>query len=203
MSWEESHDLANGMYGSQHSSYDLHRFGQRPMTVIRRGLTGRESVRYFSQYLALLFFCAAILQPEWAMAQSDPEVRVSMIDLLSLGGPLGKYTGNGNLVLEDDICVYNSAGSNFKIAFYTDVGSFEMVNGSHRLPFSVRFKVSGGAYQNVTYNLAETFSGAHTTSDSCGGVPNATYEVTLLQSDLLNRRPGAYSASLSIRIQQP
>jgi hypothetical protein len=60
-----------------------------------------------------------------------------------------------------------------------------------------------GGYTSMSYNSATNFSGANTSSTICNSSPNATYEIKLTKQNLLSVRPGNYSATLYILLQQP
>ena len=148
--------------------------------------------------LALLLVCRTSL----AQAPTPtPAVKVSAIDDISFG----TFTGGDDLTAEDPICVFNNQSSDFGVSFFTGSGSFVVTRsgGSETIPFSVRFKVGVGGYTSMSYNSATNFSGANTSSTICNSSPNATYEIKLTKQNLLSVRPGNYSATLYILLQQP
>ena len=126
-------------------------------------------------------------------------LRISAIDDISFGS----YTGNGGLTAEDPICIFNSASSSYRITFTTSTGGFNLASGANTLPFTLRYKAGGGSYQAMSYNSATQFGSADTSSQLCGGSTNASYEVSMTQAQLLSVRPGAYSATMTIVIEQP
>jgi hypothetical protein len=67
----------------------------------------------------------------------------------------------------------------------------------------LRFKEIGGSYSSLNHGQTYTFSGADTNSESCGGGTNAVYEVSMQASDLKSVRPGSYTTSLTVLVQQP
>lgn len=146
--------------------------------------------------LETLFTCSsASAQP----ATPTPAVKVSALDDVSFG----VFTGDGDMTAEDAICVFNNQSPDFSVTFFTSSGSFGIANGGNSVPFTVRFRVEAGGYTAVPYNSAVQFSGAHVSSHNCNGGTNAAYEIKMSRADLLSVRPGNYSATLYMVIEQP
>ena len=124
------------------------------------------------------------------------DVKITAINDLSFGS----YGGSGDLSSQDDICVYNSASQNYTVTVTSNNGQYALASGGNTIPFELRFKESGGIFTQLTYGVASAFSGADTVSTSCGGLTNASYQVKILQGDLLSARPGSYSTTLTILI---
>ena len=152
-------------------------------------------------FSCLILVGGAIFACPQADAQSPtptPAVKASAIDDVEFG----VFTGDSDLTAEDEICVFNNQSPDFAVSFLTSSGSFVIANGASSVPFTVRFKVSNGSYTAVSYNSPVSFSGAHTSSTNCNAASNATYEVKMAKADLLSVKPGNYSATLYIVIEQ-
>ncbi len=146
------------------------------------------------------YFLSSPCQAQTPTPTPEPNVvKVSHLDDLNFSA----YSGSGNVSLEDPVCVYNSAGSSYSVTFFEPSNSFLMSAGANTLPFHVRFKESNGSYVTFSPNQTTVFSGADTSSQSCGGSDNAVYEISLQQSQLLAARPGSYSGSVTLIVGQP
>lgn len=126
-------------------------------------------------------------------------VRISQISDLSFGS----YSGSGTFLRTDNICVYNNTTDSYRVTFTTDNGSFSIQNAGRSIPFTVRFKETNSAYSTLSYNTPATFGGANRTNELCFGLSNAKYEVSFTEADLLASRPGTYTATITIIIEQP
>ncbi len=151
-----------------------------------------------------MFFLALTLVCRSSLAQAPtptPAVKVSAIDDIEFD----TFTGGGDLTAEDPICVFNNQSTDFGVRFFTDSNSFVLsrAGGGDPIPFSVRFKVGAGGYTTMPYNSVTNFSGANTISTNCNNSPNATYEIRLTNEDVLSVRPGNYSVTLYVVIEQP
>jgi hypothetical protein len=126
-------------------------------------------------------------------------VKVSSINDVDLA----TYPGSGDLTGEDQVCIYNSVTSDFKITFTTATGAFNFSGAAGTVPFTLRFRTGSGAWTNMSYNTATGFTGASTAHETCSGMTNASYEIRMAEADLVAARPGSYSASLTILLEQP
>jgi hypothetical protein len=149
-----------------------------------------------------LFFFGLLMTLGMAHAHAQaptpiPGVGISNLNDLSFG----VYDGSGDKTLEDDVCIYSNPDPSYKVTATASTGDFGIQNGAMTIPFSVRFKSGNGAYQALTYNSPMSFSGADTTSTTCNGATNATYEVKFLRADLLKVPPGNYSGTLNLLVE--
>jgi hypothetical protein len=118
----------------------------------------------------------------------------------------GTYSGSGNAVLDDDVCVYtNNTSGQYKVTARGSGTSFAytITNGSQTIPYTVRWNTIAGTAGNVNLpsnSQTTTLSGANTTSQSCGGVKNANFEVTMTRSAVLGVPAGTYSGILTLII---
>lgn len=169
-----------------------------PMSVAA-GATGTICFRWLALLLIFILFQANAFAQTPTPTPAPDLLRISGIDDVSFG----TYTGNGGLTAEDSICIFNSASSSYRITFSTSTGAFNLASGANMLPFTLRYKAGGGSYQGMSYNSATQFGSADTSSQLCGGSTNASYEVSMTQAQLLSVQPGAYSATITIVIEQP
>ena len=113
----------------------------------------------------------------------------------------GSWSGTGDLVQTDLVCIYNTVDANYKISATSLAGSFQMNSGSNLLPFEVRFQGSVGGLTQLSYNTPTAFTSANTVSTACAGGTNATLKVTVTESALSAAVPGNYSGTLSLILE--
>jgi hypothetical protein len=145
--------------------------------------------------LASILIAANILGATMPVARADVQI-TGFTDI-----HFGTWSGSGNLVSTNSLCVYNTVDVNYNVTATAAGGVFQLVNGSNTLDFSVRFKKSGGSYTNLPYNTPIGFDNANTSSANCSGGTNATLEVTIQESALFAARPGTYSGTLTILLE--
>jgi hypothetical protein len=155
-------------------------------------------IKWLIVSLALFVAIFACSETNAQAPTPTPAVKASAIDDVEFG----VFTGDSDLTAEDEICVFNNQSSDFAVSFLTSSGSFVITNAANSVPFTVRFKVVNGSYTAVSYNTPASFSGAHTSSMTCNSSSNAMYEIKMTKADLLSVRPGNYSATLYIVIEQ-
>jgi hypothetical protein len=117
---------------------------------------------------------------------------------------LGTYSGIGDLQNEDTICIYNLGNSAYRVrASGTGPGgAYQMTGpGGATLPFEVEFRSGAGSFVALTHNSFTGFTGADTSSNSCGGTPNATLRVIAREANLLSVVNGSYSGTLTILLE--
>ena len=129
------------------------------------------------------------------------EVRISNLRDFTLGS----WSGSGDLYDNDDICIYNSGGTGYRITA-TGSGSgqaFTLSTTGGAVEYEVRFKDqagSGGSYVQLTSGTqVSSFSGASSSSDCNSGVDlNANIKITVTATALGSAVPGSYSGTLTI-----
>lgn len=118
----------------------------------------------------------------------------------------GSYSGSGSAVQDDSVCVYtNNPSGQYKI---TARGSgtlyaFTITNGSTTIPYTVRWNNTGSTSGNfqIDANIqSSTLSGASTTSQTCAGVNNANFQVTMTRDAILGVPSGTYTGTLTLII---
>ena len=63
----------------------------------------------------------------------------------------GTYSGSGALTSNEDVCVYtNDTTKNYHVLVTDSAGSFEVVNGSNNIPFTVAWNNAIGTTGNVS-----------------------------------------------------
>lgn len=113
----------------------------------------------------------------------------------------GSWGGTGDMVLTNDLCVYNSVDANYRITASGSGGSFQLVSGGNSIPYAVEFKKSGGSYSALTHGSSAAFNGANTASVNCGGSTNSTLRVTVTQAALDTAHAGSYGATLTVLVE--
>lgn len=144
-----------------------------------------------------LWICSLFSSVATRSSFAFADVKISAINDISLG----TYSGAGDLTGQDDVCVYNSASADYRITVTATGGAYNVTSGINSIPFEVRFKESGGSFTQLSYGVAEPFSGANSLSNSCSGGTNATIQVKILQNDVLLVRPGSYTSTLTLLIE--
>lgn len=136
-------------------------------------------------------------------------VRISALDDLSLASWV---TGDGDVTLTDDVCVYSSranGGYTIKATGSGTAGAFTLANGTNTLPYSVVWNSGGvGSLANTgTALVADTTSGALTKaardSSSCNGAtpgPTARLVVGMTATDLDSIVDGDYAGTLTMLV---
>ncbi len=113
---------------------------------------------------------------------------------------LGTWTGSGDKQSAVGVCIYSEAGSNYTITASGNGGAFALTGGSGSVVYGVEFSDSGisGTYAALTHGSARSFSGADSSSSTCGGTNNAGVRVTVSEAALGAAAPGNYSATLTL-----
>ena len=114
---------------------------------------------------------AALLYPAVALA----DVQISEMD--DIAG--GTWSGTGNMVFTDMVCLYNTAGINVNMKATTTTGSFVFSNGTNTIPFSI---TANGL--TLIYNINRKVGTADTSSPTCNGAPATTLQLTVTEANL-------------------
>lgn len=148
----------------------------------------------FLFFISLLIF-TALISEDYALSV----VRISNMNDFNFG----TWSGTGNLILNDSVCVHDSTGnSNYGI---TATGSgaanaFTLSTGAFTLPYSVSYQGSVGAMTALTSGVKIRFNAAYRPSSNCAGGTNGTLRITLTQANLLAANSGTYSGILTILV---
>ena len=119
----------------------------------------------------------------------------------------GTWSGSGDLNSNVDVCVYtNKASGTYRI---TATGSgaasaFTLASGGNTLPYNVYYNdVSGttGAVQVTAATVLNGQTGAHVTSQTCGGSNTGNYHVEILDASLQAVPSGAYTGTLTLVVE--
>lgn len=145
---------------------------------------------------SLLFIVAGIYLGGFPVPSALSDVRVTALDDHI---PL-PYSGSGDISSEDEICVFNSVNANFQFVVSVAGGVFQLSGSGGTLPFTIEFKPATGGFESLTNGVAKPFTGANTSSNTCGGATNGTIRIKILQGDLLSVRPGSFDAELAITV---
>ena len=126
-------------------------------------------------------------------------VRVSnMNDFITL------WSGIGNIVLTDNICVYDN--TSITRSRLRGIGSgagsaFTVASGTSTISYQVRYQGSLTPYSVLVPNVYQNFSTPNSTSTTCSGGTNGTLEITFLESDMLAADAGTYTGVLTIMVR--
>lgn len=129
---------------------------------------------------------------------------VKLTDVADLN--FGTYSGSGSAVQDDSVCVYtNNPSGQYKVTARGSGTSFAftITNGSATIPYTVRWNNTGsttGNFQINSNSQSSTLSGANTTSQTCGGVNNANFQVTMTRNSILGVPAGSYTGTLTLII---
>ena len=120
----------------------------------------------------------------------------------------GVWSGSGNLVNNDDICVYaDSAGGTYNVTITGDgpSNSFQINDGEgHYMNYDVRWNDEAGTNtngNNLTPGVILTGqTGANTTSINCnnGANLNSRMRIRILEADLMTAFATTYSGTVTI-----
>jgi hypothetical protein len=128
-------------------------------------------------------------------------VRVTAVDDLDLGA----WSGTGDLVVADDVCIWTTTGG-YNVTASGNGGTgtdFALTNGTESLTYAVKWGDSAGvATDNMTSGspLGTQFSGANSTDCNGGANLTATVEVEILDADLSGADSGTYTGVLTLVI---
>jgi hypothetical protein len=131
--------------------------------------------------------------------ESSAEVQISKFQDLGLGA----WNGSGPLEAQNELCIYNSAGSDYVIsAFGSGPGdSFSLsAAGGQQVPYEVRFR-GDDAFVQLSAGEKAFFSGANSLSTSCGGGTNGTLRITATAESLASALSGSYSGSITLTLE--
>ncbi len=151
-------------------------------------------------------------------SSADLDVTLTVPTMFRISGiadlSFGSYSGNGNLALDDDVCVWtNAAGGNYQVTAQGSGASFAFTvvktgDASKTIPYAVKWNNTSGTIGNValTANVASgNMSGANNESISCSSGPSdtANFQASFTQADLLATVAGVYTGVLSLIISAP
>lgn len=113
------------------------------------------------------------------------------------------WSGAGNLVLADPICIYNSASVNYQVTVTGSGpgGAYRVTSGALFVNFAVAFAGSNGTFANMTTGVARARNNANTTSTTCGGGTNAQMRVTFTNANLSAAEAASYTGLLTVLLQ--
>jgi hypothetical protein len=128
-------------------------------------------------------------------------VRISNMNDFSFGS----WTGVGDLVQSDSICIHDSSTANTNRYTIRATGSggggaFSLNSGPNTLAYAVAWQGSQGGIVNLTSGTNTNFRRA-STSTTCGGGTNATLRITITEANMLAATAGSYSGTLTILLQ--
>lgn len=114
---------------------------------------------------------AAVLYPAVALGI----VQISEMD--DIAG--GTWSGTGNMVFTDMVCLHNTADVNINMKATTTTGSFVFSNGTNTIPFGITANSL-----SLAYNTNRKVGSADTSSPTCNGTPATTIQITVTEANL-------------------
>jgi len=176
-----------------------------------RGLWARPAIS------GVLFSLACFMPLESSLADvtSDSTVSLTVSELVritSLSDMTLTFTGGTSAPSDfKNVCVYtNMTSAAYKVTAFGNGNStggtgtdFFVHAGTYAIPYRVKWNtVTGGGGTELTAGSELTgLSGANTTSQSCGGSPNASFEVSFVREEILKKPSGTYSGVLTFAIE--
>ena len=131
------------------------------------------------------------------------QVRISGLADLALG----TWSGSGSKTANDDVCVYtNNPGAGYRVTATGNGtgGAFTVASGAETVAYEVRWNDQTGTAGNVQLTSGVQLAsqtGANTSSQTCGGLNSANFQVTFTSSALAAAKSGAYTGLLSIVVE--
>lgn len=110
----------------------------------------------------------------------------------------------GSILMEDTLCVYKSSGGTMYRVTASGTGSggaFTIAQGAYSVPYGVKWKRIGQAYQDLSANVARSFTGAENKSEICNKGDTSGIAVSFLDTNLSAARAGNYAGTLVILIE--
>lgn len=119
---------------------------------------------------------------------------VSDIDLGTQGSLAVDATGS------DDVCVFSSSGS-YSITVTSSNGAFVLsdVDSATDIPYNLNWTVAATP-QALTYNTTSNAVVGDQSDPTCGGTPNANFEVVIPTAGFNAAEPGTYIDTLTLLI---
>lgn len=139
-------------------------------------------------------------------------ISISLGELYQVTGfsdfPMGTYTGTGDVVSSDTLCVFtNGSSTTYQVTISDDdeLASFDLDTAglTDEIPFSVWWDNTDDGSTKALVTASTTISNLSniSTTVSCGGADNAFMEFSISESDLQVAPPGAYSEILTIVVE--
>ncbi len=131
------------------------------------------------------------------------------VRITGLADMSGTWSGTGDAVNNDDVCIYSSAGTyDILVEGPTDSGDYVLENGLNKLPITVYWNNTTGTTGRTALNSASNPSlsgvtGADTSSETCSGSSTANISWKALEADLLAVPAGTYTATISTTASVP
>jgi hypothetical protein len=134
------------------------------------------------------------------------DARVKISGLLDLTRAAWE-DGNGDVILEDDLCVYSTkAGGGYKITANGSgaASAFEVASGTNILAYALKWNAGGqGALATPTVSLSPNtlsaaFANASTTSPNCASGDTARLQVSIGATAMAAAVDGTYTGVLTL-----
>jgi hypothetical protein len=119
---------------------------------------------------------------------------------------LGTWSGSGDLSANDNVCVYTNLGTAKYRVTATGNGSsnaFTVSATGNSLPYKVYWNQVTGTTGQVELTSGQVLLNQTTSNNSSSAcaADTANFQITILSSDLLAARPGAYTGNVTFLIE--
>lgn len=154
-------------------------------------------MKLFLRVLCLVLLSAGILM---TAKKAYALVRISNLSDFAFGS----WSGTGSPTATDSICIYDTAANPTYRLRFRGSGSgfaFTMTNGATTVAYGVEYRGSTGSFVTVTANADATYGNAHSSSSTCGGVPNGSIRVTIPEANLQAVPAGNYTGTITILLR--
>lgn len=137
------------------------------------------------------------------------DVTLGITDLAKVTGiaaiGLGNYTGTGGLSQSDTMCVYRNGTGSYSVTLTSAnaaAGAFRLNAGTNFVTYAVDWTDNGtvGTTTGVASGTAVTGQGGDASSQTCGGVDNATLAVGVTEAALQAAPTGSYTDVITILV---
>ena len=122
-------------------------------------------------------------------------VQITDVDDIDLGT---QPSLTADAVGSDDVCVFNSTG-NYDVTV-SSANGFTLASGTDAMPYGVTWSANGGAAADAAAGQLTGLVG-DSTSTTCAGGTNATFEVTVAAADFNAADPGTYTDTLTLFVE--
>ena len=136
----------------------------------------------------------------------DLVITLGVVDEVRISGladiPLGNFTG-ADVSNNSPACVYRNGTGAYSI---TATGSgaanaFTLTNGTNSVNYSVTYHyLTAAGVRSLATGVPLTSTGGDSSADDCGGVPNASIEVTVAAVDAAGLPASTYTGTLTLLV---
>lgn len=127
--------------------------------------------------------------------EKDDMVQITGLADIDLGSE-SRLTADASA--SDDVCVFSTSGS-YSVTVSSANGSFILqdINTASDIAYEINWTVDNTP-QALTYNTASTAIAGNNNDPTCGGTPNASFEVVVPSAGFNAASPGTYIDTLTL-----